>query len=249
VAFVIQNVGPTVLGSTGLGLGYQGIDHSVAVIFDISTNSFGLALNGAAPIAGAYLAGRGIDLRSGHDFLADLFYDGLRLHVELTDRATGATGIVTLGADFPAILGGTAAYVGFTGSTAAEVDQFASQHVASFQFQSVPPGGTNQPPLIVRPPRLVAPVAYSPVSLPLVVDLRVRAEDDGGPFDLVYRRELVSGPADVQFEPVATTAVQPDAPGLTAVRFAQPGTYIFRVTVTDAQGLSTATDVTYFVTE
>jgi hypothetical protein len=151
--------------------------------------------------------------------------------------------------DLPAVVGAGSAFVGFTGSTGPDVDQFASQQISSWRYVSVPPGGSNRAPTIVRPARIVAPVSYGPEPLPLSADLRVRVEDDGGPFDLVYRRELISGPADVQFDPVAKTGVEVDAPGLTSVRFFHPGTYVFRVTVTDAQGLSSATEVTYIVPE
>src|SRR5262249_52813232 len=56
LTFILQANSPTALGSPTAGIGYQGIDHSVAVVFstfqhdgDPSNSSVGLALNGAAP--------------------------------------------------------------------------------------------------------------------------------------------------------------------------------------------------------
>jgi Legume lectin domain len=251
IAFVIQGASARALGSAGSGFGYAGIDQSAAVAFDVAANAIGFATNGTAPVGTIPLAGAGIDLKSGHEFLADLYYDGQTLHISLTDLATGSTAAGSFAADLRALVGGDTAFVGFTASTGPSVNRFSRQYVASWRYQSATPGIANQPPVILRPARMVTPEYYGPVPLPLSVELRMRAEDDGGPFDLVYRRELISAPpgAEVQFDPVSTTAVEVDAPGLTSVRFSLPGTYVFRVTVADAQGLSSATEVTYVVPE
>src|SRR5262249_20157516 len=75
IAFMVQGNGPTAVGSLGGGLGYQGINSSVAVKFDLfdnageGINSTGLFTNGAAPFTPATnLTGAGIDLHSGHVF-------------------------------------------------------------------------------------------------------------------------------------------------------------------------------------
>jgi hypothetical protein len=69
----------------------------------------------------------------------------------------------------------------------------------------------------------------------------LRAADDGGPFNLRTRWELVSGPpgAAPRFEPSPS-------PGNYA-KFDMPGTYLFRVTVTDSQGQSAVDYATYVV--
>jgi Legume lectin domain len=234
VAFVIQGIGPTAVRRDGLGFGYQGIDRSVAVTFDPATNSIGLATNGGPPTGTVSLFGTGIELQSGRDVQADLYYDGGTLTVTLTDLGTGATAeaVAAFSVDIPDVVGGSMAYVGFTGATDETPDQFASQNVTGWRFRTVPPGSANQPPLFVRPARLTQSIFD-----PRFADLLVRAEDDGGPFNLRYRWELVSAPegATPDLDPLGRRAVQLD----------RPGTYVFRLTVTDAQGLTATAEAMY----
>jgi hypothetical protein len=240
IAFVLQGVGPAAVGAAGGGLGYQGIGQSAAATFDLATNSIGLVTNGSAPAGTVTLAGTGIDLRSGHDLQADLFYDGATLTVSLTDVATGATAPpAVFPVDIPGLVGGGTAYVGFTGATGPTVDRFGSQTLAAWRYRAVPPGTPNQPPVIVRPARVVAPVDYGVLELPLQTSFQVRAEDDGGPPELRTRWELMSAPpgAIVQFDPL----------GRNGPRFFESGTYVFRLTATDAQGLSATSEATFVV--
>ncbi|HKB05024.1 MAG TPA: PKD domain-containing protein [Gemmataceae bacterium] len=235
-AFVVQGVGPNAVGAAGAGLGYQGIGQSAAVTFDSVNNTIGFATNGAAPAGTVPLHGTGIDLRSAFGLRGDLFYDGTTLHVRLTDPNTQATAAAAFAVDLPAFVGGNTAYMGFTGSTGPTVDPYAFQS-AGWEYRFVPPGAPNQPPVIVRPARLLAP-SYTPPWVQPWADFLVRAADDG-PFDLRYRWEVVSAPAG------AAPQFNPD--GQTGVRFDRPGTYVFRVTATDAQGLSATSDATYLV--
>jgi hypothetical protein len=237
MAFVLQGVSPRALGATGAGLGYQGIERSVAIAFDSVANTIGLAQGGGAPVGTVPLAGTEIKLTRGNYLQADVYYDGRTLHIALTDLGTGAMATATFDVDIPAAIGGDRAYVGFTASTGATVDRFASQTVASWDFQAVAPGSPNLDPLVVRRARVIAPVLYSPPTLPFSVKLVARAEDDGGPFDLRHRWELVSAPDG------AMPTIDPF--GQNSARLDQPGTYVFRVTITDAQGLSTSEEATY----
>ena len=82
-AFVIQGAANTALGSSGSGLGYEGIGTSAAVKFDLfdnageGNNSTGLYTNGAPPTGGATnLTPSGIDLHSGHVFRVSVAYVG-----------------------------------------------------------------------------------------------------------------------------------------------------------------------------
>jgi len=140
--------------------------------------------------------------------------------------------------DIPTLVGGPTAYVGFTGASGTQPDQFGVQSLEGWSYRAGLPGAPNQAPVIVRPARLLTPVEYGPVSDTVVAQFVVRAEDDS-PFDLKYRWSLVSAPpgANVQFDPL----------GVHGVRLGQPGTYVFRVTVTDAFGLSATSDATYVV--
>ncbi len=122
--FTIQGGSPAALGQDSWGLGYKSIPGSVAVKFDLFSNSgegsdsTGLYTNGASPtIPAISLTPTGINLHSGHVFHAVLTYNGTTLTVLITDTATNATATQTYTVNIPAIVGGPTAYVGFTGST------------------------------------------------------------------------------------------------------------------------------------
>jgi hypothetical protein len=124
LALVFQNAGPNALGAAGGGLGYAGIDKSVALKFDLVDNagegaeSVGLYLNGAAPTTPAQaLPGDVIHLHSGHVFRVDLRYVGGVLQYTVWDTVTGSGAGSSFGVDLPAAVGGPTAYVGFTAGT------------------------------------------------------------------------------------------------------------------------------------
>jgi hypothetical protein len=90
--FTIQGVGPKAIGNSGGALGYTSIAESVAVKFDLYSNSgegpdsTGLYTDGAAPtMPSINLTGTGIDLHSGDMMHAHLSYDGNALTLTLTD--------------------------------------------------------------------------------------------------------------------------------------------------------------------
>jgi serine/threonine protein kinase len=150
--FTIQGIGPTALGASGGGLGYgpdpnassssSRIGKSVALKFDLydnrgeGSNSTGLFVNGAAPALPAVdLAGTGIDLHSGHRFHVTLLYDAGLLHVTILDLETQASAMQEYRIDIPGTVGGTSAYVGFTGGTGGLT---ATQDILSWQFSPLP---------------------------------------------------------------------------------------------------------------
>jgi len=132
LTFTVQNTGLTALGSTGGGLGYgpdpgvgtgASIGKSVAIKFDLYNNttegadSTGIFTNGVSPTTPATdLTGK-VDLHSGHTFNVAMVYDGTTLSVTITDATTNATATQTYTIDIPGTVGGSAAYVGFTGGT------------------------------------------------------------------------------------------------------------------------------------
>jgi hypothetical protein len=138
ITFTIENMGPFALGSRGGGLGYgpdpfygsydSKIDKSVAVKFDTfndvgeGDDSIGVYTNGASPTLPADSLPPALDLHSGHVFAASIMYDGANLSVTLTDQSVPAPSpsfTKTYPVDIAAVVGGTTAYVGFTGSTGA----------------------------------------------------------------------------------------------------------------------------------
>lgn len=131
VAFVLQRQGATALGAAGGNLGYGpqsngtgGIANSAAVKFDLydkgaAVSTTGLNLNGARPVsAGSQdLSPKGIDFHSGHVFRVNMSYDGFELTVRIQDRATGASATQVYTINLRDIIGGSTAFVGFTGGT------------------------------------------------------------------------------------------------------------------------------------
>jgi hypothetical protein len=123
-AFVIQGDGISSLGSSGPGLGYQGINNSVAIKFDFyndageGSDSTGLYLNGVSPTVPAIdLSTSGINLSSDDTMDIHLAYNGTVLSMTITDMVTGATFSTNWTINIPATVGGNTAYVGFTGGT------------------------------------------------------------------------------------------------------------------------------------
>ena len=136
--FVIQNAGPNAVGGSGGGLGYLGITHSVAVKFDLYNNagegpdSTGLYTDGDAPMVPVInLTGTPINLHSGDPFAAHITYDGTDLTLTLTDSSTLGTWSYSWPIDIPTTVGGTTAYVGFTGGTGALT---STQNITSWTY-------------------------------------------------------------------------------------------------------------------
>jgi hypothetical protein len=130
MAFVIQNTTTAALGPLGGGLGYGpdtpggtgGIPKSIAIKFDLydnvgeGTDSTGIYINGASPTTPAVdLTTTGINLHSGDVFHVHITYDGTNLVMTITDTSTNATFTQTWPINIPNTIGGTTAYVGFTG--------------------------------------------------------------------------------------------------------------------------------------
>jgi hypothetical protein len=150
LAFVLQGVGPTALGPPGGGLGYGsdhvggggGLPHSVAIKFDLFNNqgegpdSTGLYFNGAPPTVPAVdLSNTGIQLHSGDLFAARINYDGSTLTLRITDANTGAqVEVIFRGVNIPAAIGGTTAFVGFTGGTGGFT---ATQDILAWNYTAI----------------------------------------------------------------------------------------------------------------
>jgi hypothetical protein len=142
--FCIQGNGPTALGRLGGALGYgpdfvggpPHIPNSVAIKFDLfdaagEGNSTGLFRNGTTPkvppisngdvLVG--LKGTGIDLHSEDVYMVDMTYTGPGgtpqnlLSVTIINTTTGASATQYYQVDIPDVVGGSTAFVGFTGGT------------------------------------------------------------------------------------------------------------------------------------
>ncbi|HEX3150803.1 MAG TPA: fibronectin type III domain-containing protein [Gemmataceae bacterium] len=142
-AFVMQGIGPRAKGIAGRGLGYVGIDRSVALTFDLfdnageGANAVGVFRNGQfTDAAGSSdLTGDGIDLHSGHTMHVDVTYSGGILTLMLKDKDTGATATRAFTVDIVGTVGASQAYVGFTGATGG---QTAIQEILNWNYSPTP---------------------------------------------------------------------------------------------------------------
>jgi hypothetical protein len=147
MAFALQNNDPGVVGGAGGGIGYSGIGHSVAVMFDLysggnhhSTTNFLMNGNKTGSID---MGPAGIVLGSNHPLRVDLTYDinQLALSETVTDTVTGAVFVhVYTNVNVPQIIGAQTAYAGFTGGTGGET---AVQDIVSWTGRFLDPA--NQP--------------------------------------------------------------------------------------------------------
>ena len=139
ITFTVQGNAPTALGVSGEGLGYGGMNGSVAVKFDLfnnageGINSTGVYFNGADPTVPAIdLNSSGVNLHSGDVFNVHLSYSGTTLTMTITDASNSADTFTTSWrANIPSTLGKNTAYVGFTGGTGGVT---ATQDILTWTF-------------------------------------------------------------------------------------------------------------------
>jgi len=114
------------MGGNGSGLGYQFIDNSVGVTFDmyqagvVNAESVGVYTGGVSPQGSSTsLVGSGLNLHNGNPVHAHIVYSGTTLTVTLTDKTTSASTTLSFNVNIAKSVGGSTASVGFTGSTGA----------------------------------------------------------------------------------------------------------------------------------
>jgi hypothetical protein len=151
-SFVLQNDsrGTSAIGGGGAGLGYglqnnnepptgpplQAITPSAAIEFYLrnGTGAIEYDTDGAADFGSATPTGA-VDLVDGDPILVQLSYDGSSLSETLTDETTSDVYSASFPADIVGAVGGSTAYVGFTGGTGGGYSQ---QDITDFSFDSVP---------------------------------------------------------------------------------------------------------------
>ena len=146
ITFSIQNKNSAAIGYGGAGLGYGasspggrlGIPSSVAVKFDLynnageGVNSTGLYVNGVSPTVPAIdMTSSGVNLHSGDIFHIHMTYDGVTLAMIVTDVFTQQVFSTSWPIDIPGTVGGTTAYMGFTGASGGAT---AIQEILSWSF-------------------------------------------------------------------------------------------------------------------
>ena len=133
---------PTVLGTPGRLLVSAVIENNVTIKFDLFNNagegsdSTGLYTNDPTHnIPAIDLSSTGINLHSGDIFNVQMTYNGTTLTVVITDTATNASATQTYTVNIPAIVGGTTAYVGFTGGSGGAT---AIQEILNWSYSPIP---------------------------------------------------------------------------------------------------------------
>src|SRR5579872_5184199 len=86
------------------------------------------------------LSASGILLRAGNTMAAHLAYDGTTLSLTLTDTSTGSSYSASTAINIPSVVGGTTAFVGFTGGTGG---LSATQEILTWTFASNSGSGTT----------------------------------------------------------------------------------------------------------
>jgi hypothetical protein len=139
MCFVVQNQGPTALGTAGGGLGYEGITPSVALQFNIYPgNSFGgvgIAFGEDGAI-GEVVSPGDVTIDTGDPIGVNVTYLNGVLTVFLQDSNTPAdTYTASVALNLTNLIGTNMAYVGFTG---ADGGVSSVQTIANFQYTPVP---------------------------------------------------------------------------------------------------------------
>lgn len=134
-AFVLQNQGTNAVGQVGNNyLGYVGITSATGVAFDVSTNGFTPGL-GYAPTqvpsggTGGFIPTGAVNFHGTDAIAVAISYANSLLGVTVTDTVTGATFTTNLIEGLAGAVGGSTAYVGFTGGGTASLNISISNFV------------------------------------------------------------------------------------------------------------------------
>jgi hypothetical protein len=234
--FVLDNGTNSDLGDGGSDLGYSAGTfgtNSVALAFNLYNNSsygstFGFASGGMR--ASSPVAPSSLDFHSGDTFDATVTYDGTTLSVSVVDTTTSQTFSDSETINLPQVLGGNAAYVGFTAGTGSED---SDQEIKSFDFT-----GT-------APPTVTVAAASSPTTVTTTKGhLSVTAVSNTGG-TLTYTWSILHTPPGAPtptIKPNGSSSADP-----VTAHFFKDGTYRFRVTITDSNGGTTVSDVSVVV--
>jgi hypothetical protein len=134
--FCIQNDsrGAAALGGGGGSLAYSGITPSVALainIYDPNVRGIALAQGGTVPAAGSFTPPSPVVVGSVNPIFVNLAYSGTTLKVTMVESNTANTYTTSYTVNIPSVVGGSTAYVGFTGADGGTV---STQVISNFTF-------------------------------------------------------------------------------------------------------------------
>lgn len=232
LTFAIQNAGANAMGTA---LGYAGIANSVGLCFHLTDSSgnsvsrLDLMANGIQQGASVDLAAAGLNLHSGDAMKVSADYDGATLKVTITDNVTGKSVTQAFAVNISAAVGGSTAFVGFTGGSGST---YAVQQIQNWVYNPTTATPSNQAPTVAQPAAASAGTVTG-----TSVNLSALGADAQGESNLSYTWTS-TGPAAVAFASNGTNAAKN-----TTATFSQAGTYTFLVTITDGSGLTTTSTV------
>jgi hypothetical protein len=137
VAFILQNDprGTTALGALGGSLGASDIKPGLSVQFNIYSGSvIGMAIN-TNGVVGNFQSTSPVSLISGHPIDVSVLYSTGLLQVTLSDATAGVSFKTNLTVNVPSVVGGDAAFVGFSGASGGVG---STQTISNFQFTPLP---------------------------------------------------------------------------------------------------------------
>lgn len=137
LTFTLQRVASTQLGQLGAGIGYGGINNSIAVEFDTFANNYDpnsnhIGLNTGGSMSSVVTADIAQAFDNGTIWTVWVDYNGSTLEVRASqDGQRPATAQLAKSIDIAATIGGSAAYVGFTAATG---QAYGNHEVLGFGF-------------------------------------------------------------------------------------------------------------------
>jgi hypothetical protein len=137
IVFTLQNQGPTAIGAVGSSLAFQGISPATGVAINLWNGhqvGIGYAPTSVGNGSYSYSPVSPVDLLSLDPINITITYDGTNLRVELVDTVTQASSSTTYTVNLMNDVGGSTAYVGFTGATGAGA---SDQRISNFSFKSL----------------------------------------------------------------------------------------------------------------
>jgi hypothetical protein len=137
VTFMLQNQGPTALGSDGGDLGMAGITPSAEIELNIFNfaHVIGTTFETDGAASQVYMPTGAVDIASGDPIGVVLSYSGTTLTETLTDETTSATFSTSYTVNLQSVLGLSASLVGFTGGTGSGE---SVQTISGFSFSGSP---------------------------------------------------------------------------------------------------------------
>lgn len=228
MTFTLHGGSTSELGTSGAGLGYAGIDESVAVAFNFyNSGLFGskssFATNGDVPANDKDTSP--LNLHTRHLMQATVSYDGTTLELTVRDATDGSSRFnASMDVDLHTLIGKDTATVGFTAATSS---LSSIQDVLSWRF-------------VGNGPTIDKPAEATPVTGKSST-LSASGKDPEGDELLTYTWSVLRRPTGAR-QPTFSVNGTTDAKS-TIASFSKDGNYRLLCTITDEDGSSAVTSV------